>query len=42
VTCLLQVREYVDNGNTMNMIMTIQGKPNIKAVRVYKRVIPQQ
>jgi hypothetical protein len=36
-----EVREFVDNGNTMNMIMTIKDRPDIKAVRVYKRVIKQ-
>jgi hypothetical protein len=38
---ILKVREFVDNGNTMNMIMTIKDKPDIKSVRVYKRVIKQ-
>lgn len=36
-----EVREFVDNGNTMNMIMTIKDKPDIKSVRIYKRVIKQ-
>jgi len=33
-----EVREYVNGGNTMNLILTIDGKPEIKSVRVYERL----
>ena len=33
-----EVREYVNGGDTMNLILTIDDKPEIKSVRVYERL----
>jgi len=33
-----EVREYVNGGNTMNLILTINGNDDIRSLRVYNRV----
>lgn len=33
-----EVREFLDGGNTMRMVLTIDGKPEIESIRVYKKL----